>query len=512
MPAVKEAIQEPGAIATEIRTAVRHSAVYGLGNVLAKGIGFFMLPFYTHYLSPVDYGVLEILDLSMSLLGMFVNMGITAALLRSYARAESESEKKKTISTAFIFVIATGLLLYVLGIGLVRPVSGLLFGPKVPSTYLLISFTSFVLAYIATLPRTYFRALDAPGTLVTVDTTTFFLMLALNILFIAVLHTGMVGILLSTLIVGGIQAAALSVWTVWKTGLGFKSAYLRDMVSFGSPLVFANLAVFALNFSDRFFLQHLRSLDIVGVYSAGYKIGFMINYMLISPFLIMWQSRMFAIQKQPDSSAIFRQLFVLYAALLTYAALALSILSPEIVHIMVGPKFAASQEVIPIVVFAYVIWGIGYYVQVGMLLTSNTKQIGAISIGAVILNLTLNYGLISRFGMMGAAWATLLSFLATTAAYYYFSQRVYPLSLAVGRVTTSIILGGVLFAAWQQWAPGSIWLSLLLKGAVLAGFPVLLWKFRIVSADEARTVTSIKESILASMGRRGGSRMVVGVD
>jgi O-antigen/teichoic acid export membrane protein len=512
MQAVKEAVQEPGAIATEIRTAVRHSAVYGLGNVLAKGIGFFMLPFYTHYLTPVDYGVLEILDLSMSLLGMFVNMGIIAALLRCYARAESETEKKKTISTAFIFVIASSLLLFLLGIGLVRPVSGLLFGPKVPSTYLLISFTSLVVAYISALPRTYLRALDAPGTLVTVDTTALFVTLALNIVFIAVLHTGLVGILLSTLIVGTLQAVVLSVWTVWRTGLGFKRAYLRDMVSFGSPLILANVALFALNFSDRFFLQHLRSLDMVGVYSVGYKIGFMINYLLISPFLTMWQSRMFFIQKQPDSSAIFRQLFVLYSALLTYAALGISILSPEIVRVMVGPKFSASQGVIPIVALAYVIWGIGYYVQVGMLLTSNTKRIGAISIGAVILNLILNYSLVSRFGMMGAAWATMLSFLGTAVAYYCFSQRVYPLSLAVGRVTASIILGAVLFIACRLWAPGSIWLSFLAKGTVLAVFPVLLWKFRMVSAEEAATVMSIKESVLGSMGRWAGSRTVVSVD
>ena len=512
MPAVNEASQEPAAIATEIRTAVRHSAVYGLGNVLAKGVGFLMLPFYTHYLARADYGVLEILDLSMSLVGMFVNMGIGAALLRSYAGAQSETEKKKTVSTAFIFITASSLLLSLLGAGLIRPASGLLFGPKVPATYLLISFSSLILGYISTLPRTYLRALDASGTLVTLDTVCLFVVLSLNILFIGVLHIGLIGILLSTLIVNAVQTVVLGFWTLRKTGLGFRSAYLRDMVSFGSPLILANLAVFALNFSDRFFLQHLRSLEMVGVYAVGYKIGFMINYMLISPFLTMWQSRMFAIQKQPDSSSIFRQLFVLYSALLTYAALGISILSPEIVHIMVAPEFSASQNVIPVVALAYVIWGIGYYVQAGMLLTNHTKRIGAISIGAVMLNLMLNYGLISQFGMMGAAWATLLSFLATAAAYYFFSQRAYPLPLAVGRVTGSIILAVVLFAACQWCAPGSTWLSLLLRGAVLVVFPALLWRLRLVSAEEVATVLSIKESVLASMGRWAGSRTVVSVD
>src|ERR1700722_4289869 len=101
MEPVLETIEEKGEVAREIQTAVKHSAVYGLGNVLAKALGFLMLPVYTHFLNPVDYGILEILDLSMSLIGMFLNMGITAAVLRSYAGAGSDEERKTTISTAF---------------------------------------------------------------------------------------------------------------------------------------------------------------------------------------------------------------------------------------------------------------------------------------------------------------------------------------------------------------------------------------------------------------------------
>src|SRR6185503_5972581 len=103
----------------QIHTAVRHGAIYGLGNVLAKAIGFLMVPFYTHYLDPVDYGVLEILALSMSLLGMVLHMGITAALLRSYGAAQSSDEKRKAVSTAFLFVGVTGLVTFLAGAGFV---------------------------------------------------------------------------------------------------------------------------------------------------------------------------------------------------------------------------------------------------------------------------------------------------------------------------------------------------------------------------------------------------------
>ncbi len=104
-----EVLQERQTIQREIGAAVRHSLVYGLGSVAVKGLGFLMIPFYTHYLNPADYGILEILDLTISVFGMFLNMGITAALLRSYSAAPSPGQKRKAVSTAFLFVAATGI-------------------------------------------------------------------------------------------------------------------------------------------------------------------------------------------------------------------------------------------------------------------------------------------------------------------------------------------------------------------------------------------------------------------
>src|SRR5690348_1546444 len=156
-------VQEPQSVAKEIGTAVRHTAMYGLGSIVIKALGFLMLPFYTHYLSPRDYGVLEILDLSMSLFGMVLHMGIAPALLRAYAASRSDGERKKTVSTAFLFVFGTGLVTFAVGLIAIRPLSILLLGPAVSTNYLMLSFSSFVLSYLGSMPRAYLRALEASG-------------------------------------------------------------------------------------------------------------------------------------------------------------------------------------------------------------------------------------------------------------------------------------------------------------------------------------------------------------
>src|SRR5262245_23333621 len=140
-----ETAQERTCALKEIGTALRHSAVYGLGSILAKALGCLMLRLYTHYLSPRDFGLVERMGLSISGLGMVLQMCIAPALLRSYAAAPSSAEKKKAVSTVFLFVGATGLMPFLCGLAVVRPVSHMLFGPAVPSKYLLLSFSAFVL-------------------------------------------------------------------------------------------------------------------------------------------------------------------------------------------------------------------------------------------------------------------------------------------------------------------------------------------------------------------------------
>jgi O-antigen/teichoic acid export membrane protein len=492
-------LQERQSVVGELQTAVRHTLVYGLGNALAKALGFFMLPFYTRYLNPVDYGVLEILDLSMSLFGMFLTMGMTAAVLRCYAAAESQEEKRKVISTALVFVLVTGFITFFVGLALIRPISGMLFGPAVPAKYLLVSFSSFICTYIVILPRTYLRALESSGTFTLVDNSGLCVMLGLNIYFIAVLKIGLVGILLSALIVGTLQLVLLTMWAVRRVGIHLSFPWLTRMLRFGAPLMFSNLAMFTLNFSDRFFLQHFRTLEVVGVYAVGYKFGYMVNYLVVQPFYVMWQARMYAVHDQPNHPKILRQIFVLYSLLLIGFGLALSTLSPEIVHVMVGSRFSASQAVIPIVVLAYVCWGIGFCAQTGMFLTNNTKKIALVAAAAAVLNLGLNYILVLHYGMMGAAWATLLSFMALAVGSHFLSQRVFPLAWGSGRVTiammTAIILYGL--SRWPHYS--SFKTAVLVKVFLIAMFPILLWTMRILSPAEVATIVEVRDRLLAKM-------------
>jgi O-antigen/teichoic acid export membrane protein len=482
--------QEGYTVAQEIRTVVRHTAVYGMGAVLAKALGFFLLPVYTHYLSPPDYGLLEVLDVTMSLAGMVLNMGMSVAMLRYYGAAGSPEQKRLVVSTALWFVTITGVLMLLAAPLLAGRLTVLLFGAGMPSRYLLVSFWSFALAFMANLPRAYMRALEASGVIVTLETAGLFLLLVLNVFFLAVLRMGVISMLLGPLIVNILWMPATA-WTLRRVGAGWNTPLLRRMLGFGLPLVFSNLAIFVVNFSDRYFLQRLGSLEAVGIYSTGYKFGFLVNFLLVQPFFFMWQVRMYIVHAQPGYAGIFRRIFQMYAAVLLLAGLGLCLFSAEIVHTMVNVRFAGAIGVVPPVVLGYVLYGLGSYLQLGMFLTRRTGAVAAVGAASAVLNLALNYLLIARFGMLGAAWATAVSFLAIAAGSWWCSQRLLPLDLGVGRVLLAGAAAIALYlpAVWLNGAPPAA--AAGIKALLFCALPVVLWKCGLLSEHELAAAVSL---------------------
>ena len=484
MSAPAQTAPETVSIAREIATAVKHTFIYGFGGLLIKGASFFLLPLYTHFLTPRDYGIFEVLELSVSLLGMLLNMGITAALLRYYGAAQTEAEKRRIVGSIFLFTLATAAA--VLGAGLLsaKRATLLLLGPGVPASYLLLSFTAFLIAYVANVPYTALRAREASGTVVTVDTVTTIGLFALNIYLVAVAKLAVYGMLLGRLIVNCANVLVLVRWTRRELFGGLDWALLRGIMKFGAPLVFSNLTMFTLNFSDRFFLKHFDSLEVVGIYAVGYKFGYMLNFLIIQPFNMMWQARMYIVYRRADHRSVISRIFTFYSAVLIFAGLGMSVLGPDLMRWMVDSRYTRGGGVIAVISLSYVLLGAAYYLQLGMFVTSRTGLVGVVSAVAAVWNLGANYVLIPRFGMMGAAWATVLGFGAIAVGSWYGSERVCPLGLPVGRAVKALGLAAGIYWISLVLPETSVALALLFKVTLLAMFPVLLWAGGCFSKDE----------------------------
>src|SRR5262245_59638347 len=93
-----------------LRAIGRNAIIYGFGNVMARGVGFFLLPVYTRYLTPADYGLLALLDLTVDIAAMLFSKGLVSGVTRFYFKTSDEGERKTIVCSAWVLEIslATG--------------------------------------------------------------------------------------------------------------------------------------------------------------------------------------------------------------------------------------------------------------------------------------------------------------------------------------------------------------------------------------------------------------------
>jgi O-antigen/teichoic acid export membrane protein len=492
----------------ELKKLAKHTTIYGLGNILNKAVGFFMIPFYTHYLTPADYGTLELLELTSMVVGLILNVWVLDALIRYYYEYDDEKDKNEVISTAMISIIAMAGFAVVAGITYAKELSQLILKSPDFHPYIWLIFITFFFSCLHSVSWNYLRAKQRSVRIVCLDFISLTLALSLNIYFIAFLKIGMIGVLYSSIVSTSFIATIMTINTIREVKLSFSLRKLKALAAFGSPLIFTSAAAFILNFADRFFLQHFSSVADVGVYALGYKFGFMLSYLIVQPFLTIWAARMYEIAKREGAGEVFSRIFIYFSLGLLIATLSLSVMIKELITVIAAPDFHQAYRIVPFIAMSYAFHGIACYFQTGIYLRKRTGYIAVIGCASAGSNLLLNYLLIPPFGAMGAAWATTLSFLIMTILAYGFAQRVYPIPYRLSKLLMVLALGTLFYLASTLISVSSLVLGTALKLPLIAGLPLALYWLGFFDQNEVAKIKNTASIFFARYCR--GSAILLG--
>src|SRR5213083_546592 len=102
-------------LGTRLRELFRHSAIYGLGSIVARILGVLLLPLYTRYLSPSDYGLIETLGALAAVLTALVAQAMKSAFFRFYFDSAEPERRLLVVRTAFWYVMAASTAVLVAG-------------------------------------------------------------------------------------------------------------------------------------------------------------------------------------------------------------------------------------------------------------------------------------------------------------------------------------------------------------------------------------------------------------
>lgn len=454
-----------------INTTISHTGIYAIGNVIRYMTSFVMLPIYTRYLTPADYGVLELLSTIVDFVGILLGMRIGEAVFRYYVEQESSKQKNTVIMTAMVLVALTfgfGVLVMVV---LALPISGLVFGSADYMHYVQLFAVIMLLQALAEVPLILMRAQQRPWLFVSFSTLKLLLQVGFNIYFVVLLDLKVEGVIYSGLISSAIFAILLLVYVISTIGLVRPDYSLgRKMIGFSLPLMLSGLGAFYLTFGDRYFLRVYSDLSEIGIYALGYKFGFLLGYMIWVPFSNVWDTQKYHIHKQTDGKLVFQRTFLLLSFVTILLGLGMSLFVEDVLRVMSAPEFWPASHIVPVIVVAYIVQMWTFYCSLGIYLRGNTMQMAySTAIASVAITVTY-FLLIPPFGGMGAAVATLLAFLVRLIWVDWAARKHYDMELPWGRVLSILGVATAVYMAGSIWVPEHWLAALLWKSALCMAY------------------------------------------
>ncbi|MBN1163705.1 MAG: oligosaccharide flippase family protein, partial [Candidatus Krumholzibacteriota bacterium] len=394
---------------SQYKNVLKHSVIYGFGNLSTKIVGFLLLPVFTKFLLPADYGVLEIITITSSIIVVILNFGMSTAIFKSYFNYDSEKKRRLVISSAFYFCVTVTVILSAAMLSGAPLFSRVLFGNTdyIPHFRLMILSSFFAAGLLV--PLAVLRAEERSFLYICFTFSQIFLMLMLNIYFVVVLKLGVLGILLGGAISGCLIYLTGLIFVFRKIKWVFSRSELKLMLTFGTPLIAASLANKVLTGADRYLLKYLSDLHEVGLYSLGYKISSIMIVFVVQPFSLAWPVIMFKLAREEGAAVVYRNVLTYFITAASLIALGLSVFSREVITLLAPPVYRDAYQVVPLLTLSLVLSGAFYIVGVGLNLERKTGYFPVIIGCAALFNVFANYLLIPRYGMRGASLATVIT-------------------------------------------------------------------------------------------------------
>ncbi|MBR4682610.1 MAG: oligosaccharide flippase family protein [Elusimicrobiaceae bacterium] len=432
----------------DIKRLGKETLVYGTSTVLARLLNFCLVPFYTYYLVPGEYGIIATLFAAIALLNVIFLFGMDQSYLRFASDAD---DKHKVFRQCFYGVLLNGLVLGGL-LWLFNEAAAHLIGiPSQAANLLKLAAVILFLDVLNMIPFTKLRLERRAWYFAGVRTISIVVNVLCNIFFIAVLHKGIASILWANIFASLASLMLLSpvVWSELKHNFSFRfdKPLEKDLLSFAWPFVPSGLASLLVSVIDKPILVHLAGTEQVGIYQANFKIG-VFMMLIVSMFDQAWRPFFLAHAKDKEAKTTFARVFTYFVALAGWVLLGLMFLMPDIIQSnlfgnfhLIAPAYWGGLSVIPLVLTGYFCYGLYVNFMIGPVLTKKTRVLLWITLLGAAVSITTNLTLVPHIGILGAGWAVALSYASMATALFCFTRRVYPIPYEYKKLAALLLLG-----------------------------------------------------------------------
>ncbi|NPV51595.1 MAG: oligosaccharide flippase family protein [Candidatus Methanofastidiosum sp.] len=473
---------------SDYKVFVQRIGLIGITNILIAISSIIILPILTKNLSIDDYGIYIQLSVTIFLISNLVTLGLPYAMVRFLAASKEKNEIQEGFySIIFIVLIPTLIIAFLLFISS-QFIANLLFNGNTIITNILS--VIIIIVSLNNLFLSYFRTFQQ----IKKYSFIMFLQAYLNVFLIsyfALYRYGILGITIGLLITYIVTTLIMVLFIILNIGFKVpKFIHIKEYLSFSVPTIPSNLSYWIVDSSDRYIIGILLGTSFVGYYSPGYSLGQIIT-MLFVPFSTLLPSvvsKYYDENKNQELRTVLTYSLKIFLIFAIPSVVSISLLSKPLLIILTTPEIATNGYLVtPFVAISALLTGIfGIYVLI-IILKKKTKLIGVVWIIAAIFNLIFNITLVPYFGIIAAAFVTLIAYAIAFVIIFFYSSKYIKLDLNLG--LKKIIISSILMAVFIVYThPNGIINILLVMGISFVIYMLLMILLGGIKKDELKFI------------------------
>ena len=434
-----------------IKSLISQTAAYGLSSIIGRFLNYLLVPLYTRVFFPDEFGVFTELLAYVGFLLIILTYGMETGFFRF---SENSKYNRNTVySTVLSSVFYTAFSFSIIIFLFNSEIADLLGYTRNSEYILLLGLTISIDAFSA-IPFASLRLKNKVRIFVTIKLINISLNIAFNLFFLIVLPKYFPGnnffyqnfyndsdvgyVFISYFLTSLITLLLLlpEIFTALKN-YKFDFKVLKIILAYSIPLLFAGLAGMTSESLDKILLRYLISvpdniihandyiMSQIGIYGANVKIAVLMT-LFIQAFRYAAEPFFFSYAKNDNAKELYAKVMKYFIIFSLAVFLGITLLI-DFVKYIIDDKYHAGINVIPILLFGKLFFGVIFNLSIWYKLTNKTNYAIILASTGAIITVILNIILVPKFGYIGSAWAAFFAYLSMMVLSYFLGKKYYPI-------------------------------------------------------------------------------------
>ena len=481
----------------KLKSLSKDTLIYGTNTIIGRFLNFLFVPLYTNIFAPGEYGVVANIYAYIAILNVFFTIGLESGYFK-FASTLEVGDEKENFTTPFLGIFINSLGLALLLIIFANNLTGV-FQINKNKAYLL-QYTAGILFFdaISIVPFAYLRLKHKPVLFSVLKVINISINVCLNFILILGFRWGIESVFISNLVASVVTFILLLPIIIKELKITFNKKLINELMKFSLPYIPAGITSNIVQVINRPMLYAMTNDSVVGIFQANYRLGIFMM-LFVSMFEFAWRPFFLqTVQEDPvNAKKIFSKVMTLFLIAASLIFLVLSLFITDIAQIklmgrghLIGSKYWSGLNIVPIILFAYLLYGLYINLMAGIYIEKKTKYLPLITGAAAVINVGLNLLLIPPFGMMGAAVVTLVSYFSMLAGIYMVTRKYYPVKYEYKKIFLtfmSLFITYGIYLIVQQISVLNHW---YIKIFIIIIFVISIFAMKVINLKSLRTVIS----------------------